>query len=144
MSEGKLIPYQLTVKILINALKATPAKSYLIDGFPRAIDQAEYFEKVIGVPNTVLYFNTSEKICTERCLERAKTSGRADDTEEIIIKRLRTYNEMSAPVVKLYQKKKLVVEIDGAQDAATVWEMTKKGMMNRPDQSSGQVCCNLF
>ena len=92
------------------------------------MDQATYFEKVIGVPNTVLYFNTSEKICTERCLERAKTSGRADDTEETIIKRLRTYNDMSKPVVELYKKRKLVVEIDGAKDAKTVWEMTQKGM----------------
>ena len=75
---------------------------------------------------------------------RAKTSGRTDDTEEIIINRLRTYNEMSTPVIELYKKKGLVVEIDGAKDAATVWGMTKKGMLNKPEQSSGQVCCNLF
>jgi adenylate kinase family enzyme len=68
------------------------SQSYLIDGFPRALDQAHHFEKVIGVPNSVLYFNTSEEICTARCLERAKTSGRVDDTEEIIRKRLQTYN----------------------------------------------------
>jgi len=88
MSEGKLIPYQLTVRVLINALKAHPAKSYLLDGFPGAIDQAEYFEKVIGAPEAVLYLNTSEKLCIERCLEHAKTSGRADETEEIITKRI--------------------------------------------------------
>jgi len=80
---------------------------------------------VIGVPHSVLFFNTPEKICAERCLERAKTSGRADDTEEIILKRLRTYNEMSTPVVALYKKKNLVVEVDGSKDAATVWGMTK-------------------
>jgi len=114
MSEGALIPYQLTVKVLVNALKATPAKSYLIDGFPRAVDQAQHFEKIIGAPDTVLYFNTSEKLCIERCLERAKTSGRADDTEEIITKRIRTYNEHSKAVVELYKKRKLVVEVDGA------------------------------
>jgi len=79
--------------VLINALKARPAKSYLIDGFPRAVDQAQHFEKIIGAPNTVLYFNASEKICTERCLERAKKDGKFDDTEEIIMKRLHTYNE---------------------------------------------------
>jgi len=93
MAAGALIPYQLTVKVLINALKANPSKSYLIDGFPRAIDQAEHFEKAIGAPNTVLYFNAPEKTCAERCLERAKKDGKFDDTEEIILKRLRTYNE---------------------------------------------------
>jgi adenylate kinase family enzyme len=103
-------------------------KSYLIDGFPRAQDQAEYFEKVVGPPDSVLYFNASEEICTKRCLERAKTSGRVDDTEEIIIKRLRTYNEMSKPVVELYKGKNKVDEIDGGKDLHEVWEATKKAV----------------
>ena len=59
-------------------------------------------------------------------MERAKTSGRVDDTEEIILKRLRTYNEMSKPVVALYKKRGLVVEVDGAKDVQTVWEETKR------------------
>jgi adenylate kinase family enzyme len=73
-------------------------------------------------------FTSILRICTERCLERAKTSGRADDTEEIILKRIRTYNDHSKPVVELYKKRKLVLEVDGAKDAAAVWDMTKKGM----------------
>jgi adenylate kinase family enzyme len=51
-----------------------------------------------------------------RCIERAKTSGRADDTEEIIIKRLRIYNEMSKPVVEFYKGNGKVIEIDGGKD----------------------------
>ena len=119
-------------------------QNYLIDGFPRAVDQAHHFEKLVGAPATVLYFNTSEKICTERCLERAKTSGRVDDTEEIILKRLRTYNEMSKPVVDLYSKRGLVVEVDGAKDVQTVWEHTKKGMAKKAPASGGSACCVLF
>ena len=119
-------------------------QNYLIDGFPRAVDQAHHFEKLVGAPATVLYFNTSEKICTERCLERAKTSGRVDDTEEIILKRLRTYNEMSKPVVDLYSKRGLVVEVDGAKDVQQVWEDTKKGMAKKAPASGGSACCVLF
>ena len=52
----------------------------------------------------MLYFNTPLEVCVARCLERAKTSGRADDTEEIIQKRLQTYNEQSIAVVDLYEK----------------------------------------
>ena len=98
----------------------------------------------MGAPATVLYYNTSEKICTERCLERAKTSGRVDDTEEIILKRLRTYNEMSKPVVDLYSKRGLVVEVDGAKDVQQVWEETKKGMAKKAPVSGGSACCVLF
>lgn len=45
VAAGGLVPFELTVQILINALIATPSKTYLVDGFPRAIDQAIYFEK---------------------------------------------------------------------------------------------------
>jgi len=81
MNEGGLIPYQLTVQVLVNALIKEPSQNYLIDGFPRAVDQAVYFEQVVGECQNVLYFNTPIEVCVARCLERAKTSGRSDDTE---------------------------------------------------------------
>lgn len=81
-----------------------------------------------GVPDCVIYFNTSEEICTKRCIERAKTSGRADDTEEIILKRLRTYSEMSKPVVEFYKGKGKVIEIDGGKDQQEVWDTTKNAL----------------
>jgi len=77
-------------------------------------------------------------------MERAKTSGRVDDTEEIILKRLRTYNDMSRPVVDLYKKKGLVLEVDGGKDKEIVWEEVKKGLKSRPETSSGSACCILF
>ena len=45
--EGKLVPFEITVQVLVNGLIATPSKTrtYLIDGFPRALDQATFFEK---------------------------------------------------------------------------------------------------
>jgi adenylate kinase family enzyme len=42
---GGLVPFELTVQILINGLIAAPSQNYLIDGFPRAVDQAVFFEK---------------------------------------------------------------------------------------------------
>ena len=71
---------------------------------------------MVGEAQTVLYFNTSQEICVARCMERAKTSGRSDDTEEIITKRLQTYNEQSKPVVDLYKSFGKVREVDGAGD----------------------------
>jgi len=67
-------------------------------------------------------------LCIERCLERAKTSGRADDTEEIITKRIQTYNAHSKPVVEFYKKRKVVVEVDGSKDVNTVWDITCRNM----------------
>lgn len=45
VGDGGLVPFELTVQLLINGIVATPSQNYLIDGFPRAIDQAQYFEQ---------------------------------------------------------------------------------------------------
>lgn len=47
VNEGGLVPASLTVKVLVNALLVDPSKNYLIDGFPRALDQAEEFERTV-------------------------------------------------------------------------------------------------
>jgi len=60
----------LTVQVLVNALIANPAKNYLIDGFPRAKDQAIYFEQVVGEVQTILYFNTAAEVCCDREMSR--------------------------------------------------------------------------
>lgn len=44
MASGGIVPHETTVQLLVNALIANPSKNYLIDGFPRAVDQAIYFE----------------------------------------------------------------------------------------------------
>lgn len=62
-------------------------------------------------------------------MERAKTSGRSDDTEEVIQARLRTYNEQSKPVVDMYAKFGKVREVDGSGDTIQVWNATRKAML---------------
>ena len=52
----------------------------------------------------MVFYNVSEEVLMERCLARAKTSGRADDNPETLVKRLRAFNEQSKPVVELYKK----------------------------------------
>lgn len=62
-------------------------------------------------------------------MSRAKTSGRADDTEEIIQARLKTYEEQSKPVVEMYEKFGKVREIDGSGDTFQVWDLTRRAML---------------
>jgi adenylate kinase family enzyme len=140
MNEGGLVPYQLTVQVLVNALIAQPSKNYLIDGFPRAKDQAIYFEQVAGEAQSVLYFNTPLEVCVARCMERAKTSGRSDDTEEVIQARLKTYEEQSKPVVEMYQKFGKVREVDGSGDTFSVWQATRRAMLPQVSFLAGPMC----
>lgn len=62
-------------------------------------------------------------------MERAKTSGRADDTEEVIRNRLQVYAEESKPVVELYRQFGRVREVDGGRDVSEVWADTRAAML---------------
>jgi adenylate kinase family enzyme len=65
----------------------------------------------------------------ERCLKRAETSGRPDDTAEVLEKRVQTFIDSSYPVVEHYEKFGKVSRIDATGDVATVSAMTKAAML---------------
>ncbi len=73
----------------------------------RALDQADVFEKSIGLPKAVLFFDCPEEEMEKRLLERGKTSGRADDNADTIRKRFKTFVEQSLPVKDHYAAKHL-------------------------------------
>ena len=130
MADGGLVPHELTVQILVNGLIATPSKNYLIDGFPRSVEQAVYFEKHVGECQNVLFYDVSEDTLMERCLTRASQSAvkRDDDNEETLRKRLNAFNSASLPVVELYSKYGRVRHIDASQSITAVYEQTRKAV----------------
>jgi len=126
--EGLVVPMEVTVKLLENAMRAalserhsetTPRPGwhhgkgrFLVDGFPRKMDQALKFDEEVCLSSFVLFFKCPEEVLLQRLLERGKTSGRADDNEESIKKRFKTFVETSMPVVDYYRKQRKVIEID--------------------------------
>ena len=60
MKEGKLVPTEVTVRLLRQAMQSSSHDKFLIDGFPRALDQAETFEQEVKPPALVLFFNCPE------------------------------------------------------------------------------------
>jgi adenylate kinase family enzyme len=125
MKEGKLVPMETTISLLKNALVASGGNIFLIDGFPRALDQAHAFESAIQPCETVLFFDCSEEVMRERLMERGKTSGRADDNEETIVKRFRTFVEQSKPVVEEFKAKGKCHEISAMRSPNTVFADVK-------------------
>lgn len=75
-----------------------------MDGFPRALDQAEAFESAIGAPASVLFFDCPRDEMEKRLLHRGLTSGRSDDNAATIIKRFTTFVEQSLPVKVKYEE----------------------------------------
>ncbi|KAI8922607.1 adenylate kinase-domain-containing protein [Entophlyctis helioformis] len=105
MKEGKMVPVEITMDLLLSAMEAQRGcPGYLVDGFPRTIEQAHLFESKIGRCTFVLYFEASNEVLTGRLLKRGETSGRADDNIESIKKRLVTFEEASMPVINYYDR----------------------------------------
>lgn len=107
MKRGDLVPLDIVLDLLMETMiKALPnSKGFLIDGYPREIDQGIQFEKQIKPCSALLYFEATDATMMERLLKRAQTSGRADDNEETIKKRLQTFHNVSKPVVDHYKTK---------------------------------------
>ena len=131
--DGAIVPMEVTVKLLENAMAADIAKKgtakgakFLVDGFPRKMDQAVAFEEAVCQAKLVLFYVCPEAELERRLLERGKTSGRADDNAESIRKRFRTFIETSMPVVDAYTKEGRVVKIDSTPTPDAVFAETQK------------------
>jgi len=134
IKDGQIVPMEVTVKLLENAMKAALGEGrsdpgwadgkgrFLIDGFPRKMDQALKFEEDVCLSSLVLFYTTTEEVMLKRLMKRGETSGREDDNEESIKKRFRVYKETTMPVVEHYDKLHKVVEIDSGPSVDEVYE----------------------
>lgn len=114
VESGKLVPDDIMTGIVKEALDGMNDKSgFILDGFPRTINQAESLSKIFGLMEFngihVLYLTAEADELVSRLLKR----GRNDDTEDIIRKRLKIYEETTKPVMDYYKKLYKVSEIYG-------------------------------
>ncbi len=126
IKEGKIVPGEITINLLKNAISSCNAEGVLIDGFPRKLAQAGAFEKDVSDFEFVLFMDCPEKVMEERLLKRGQTSGRSDDNEATIRKRFRTFVETSMPVVEYFEAKGKVRRIDATQSVEEVFEQVLK------------------
>ncbi len=120
MDAGNLVPDDLVIDLIRERLtKEDCEKSgFLLDGFPRTIDQAVALDKLleeISRPLThVVDIDVSDEILIERIAGRAQEgSGRSDDNAEVAANRLKVYHEQTAPVSAHYKEAGNLSEVDG-------------------------------
>ena len=110
ISKGELVPDEVTIGMLKNKVNANPdVKGYIFDGFPRTIAQAEALDEFLQSKgqsvSRLLALNVDDEELVKRLLERGKTSGRADDNDESIIRnRIEVYKSETSPVFDYYGK----------------------------------------
>jgi len=118
MERGELVPLDVVLELIAEAMlaKVSTSKGFLIDGYPREKEQGVQFEASILPCTAVIHFDVPDATMVERLLHRAKTSGRVDDNEETIKKRLATFHKHSQPVVDHYHDKCATIVATAAPD----------------------------
>ncbi|KAI8801985.1 adenylate kinase-domain-containing protein [Cladochytrium replicatum] len=124
--EGKIVPMEITIALLHEAMRKNGGTRFLVDGFPRALDQALKFEEVVCESKFVLYFECPEEEMLKRLLKRGETSGRVDDNIESIKKRFVTFRDTSYPVIEYYAQRGKVRSVSCVNDVNGVYRETKK------------------
>ncbi len=118
IDNGQLIPDSLMIDILAATYDALPkTQGVIFDGFPRTIPQAEALKAMLAERGTqvhaMLELNVPDEMLMERLINRGKTSGRADDNEETIAKRLGVYHSQTMPLIEWYEKEGLRNAVKG-------------------------------
>lgn len=125
---GKLVPTDVTARMVESRLaEEDAAKGFLLDGFPRTVEQAEILSELLkksGVElDGVLNFVINEDVVVERMLAR----GRADDNEETIRTRLQVYRDETKPLIDHYGDQIISIDAEGEVDEVNALAMEKLG-----------------
>lgn len=125
---GQLVPDDVLLKMMSDRLAQNDCNNgYCLDGFPRTIPQAEGLDRIQLELNqsldAVISIAADEAELINRLVLRGTTSGRTDDTPEIIRQRLKVYTQETEPLIEYYEKRKLVKTVSGI---GKINEITKR------------------
>lgn len=137
MASGGLVPDEIVVGIIADRIEEPDAKGgFILDGFPRTVPQAEALDRLLkskGIAlDAVIELRVDEGALLRRVETRIaemKARGepvRADDTPEVLSKRLANYRDQTAPLIDYYSEKRKLATIDGMQSIEAVTEDIKR------------------
>jgi adenylate kinase len=118
MDAGEYVPDEITNRMVRNRIdEPDAAPGFLLDGYPRTLAQVEELDGMIAFTghslDAVVVLTVDQEELVGRLLQRAKTEGRADDTEDVIRRRQEVYLEQTEPLIDVYRARDLLVEVDG-------------------------------
>src|SRR5574344_2067569 len=128
IDNGQLIPDKLMVDILASVYDSFGKnhKGVIFDGFPRTIPQAEALKKMLNARGhkiaAMIELDVPEEELMKRLILRGKQSGRADDNEETIKKRLVVYHNQTSPLIEWYSKEGIHHHINGSGELSRIFD----------------------
>jgi adenylate kinase len=126
LESGQLVPDDLMIDLIRDRLGRPDAEAgFILDGFPRTSPQADALDNMldeIGRSLSIVFeFQLPDDIAKKRLLRRAELEGRADDTSDVIDRRLELYHELTEPLVEHYRLQGNLVGIHGDRSVNEVF-----------------------
>jgi adenylate kinase len=143
MLAGRLVPDHLVIDMVLRKIEGEgdePAlRAFLLDGFPRTLTQAraayEWGRQNERTFDAVILLEVPDDELVRRLVQRGREQGRADDTEEVIRERLTVYERNTAPLIDFYDRRGILVRVDGTGTVDEVTERIERGLAELGDRS---------
>ena len=125
MDAGEYVPDEVTNKMVRNRIDEPDADpGFLLDGYPRTLAQVEELDGMIEFTghrlDAAVVLTVDDDEIVQRLLQRAQVEGRTDDTEEVVRRRQELYAQETEPLIDVYRKRGLLLEVDGMGDVEDV------------------------
>ena len=117
LDAGDLVPSELTNELVDDRLSNSDADGgFILDGYPRSVQQAKALHDMLERRGTRLDAVLEFRVAEDVLLERLKARGRADDTDEVILNRMKVYRDETAPLIEYYSSELRTVDAVGTVD----------------------------
>lgn len=136
MDAGDNVPDSLTNALIRDRLEEDDAKNgFLLDGYPRTTDQVRELDEFLAshgsALDVVVELEADAEVVVGRLRKRALEQGRSDDTEEVVRHRLEVYSEQTAPLIKIYAGRDVLVTIDALGEVDSVTARITEALFDR-------------
>ena len=117
LDAGDLVPSDLTNQLVDDRLdNSDAAKGFILDGYPRSVEQAKALHEMLQRRGTDIDAVLEFRVSQEELFQRLKGRGRADDTDEVILNRMKVYRDETAPLLEYYSGELRTVDAVGTMD----------------------------
>jgi adenylate kinase len=117
LDAGDLVPSELTNQLVDDRLDDPDvANGFILDGYPRSLDQAKALHEMLERRGTDIDAVVEFRVSQDELLQRLKARGRADDTEDVILNRMKVYRDETAPLLEYYRNELKTVDAVGTVD----------------------------
>ena len=117
LDAGDLVPSELTNQLVDDRIdEPDAAGGFILDGYPRSVEQAKALHEMLERRGTDIDAVVEFRVSQDELLQRLKARGRADDTEDVILNRMKVYREETAPLLEYYSGQLRTVDAVGSTD----------------------------